>query len=128
MLYPAASRPTATTVPLSTLAVPDTCTGELIAVLASGLSMMIFLLPGIAVAAVTGSDELAGVALVLADGEVPALAEALADGDPLSSTNVGVLSPPHPASTPHTRTGSPAPNPLMTTELGALYGALAMGH
>jgi len=107
--------------------VPDTCTGELIAVLASGLSMMIFTLWGIAVAAVTGSDELAGVALVVADGEVPALAEALADGDPLSSTKVVVLSPPHPASTAHTRTVSPAPNPFMTTELGALYVALAMG-
>ena len=122
---PAASSTTATTVPLSTLAVPDTWTGELIAVLASGLSMMIFRSPGIAVAAVAGSDELAGVVLVLADGEAPAFVEALAD--PLSMTNVVVLLPPHPASTTDTRTVSPAPNPFMTTELGALYVALAMG-
>ena len=38
--------------PLSTLAVPETSTGELIVVLASGLSMMIFRSPGIGVAAV----------------------------------------------------------------------------
>src|SRR6266550_3899759 len=83
---PAASRTTATTVPLSTLAVPETSTGELIVVLASGLSMMIFRSPGIAVAAVAGSAALVGVALALADGEAPALVEALAVGEPLSST------------------------------------------
>jgi len=97
--------------------VPDTSIGELIAVLASGLSMMIFTLPGMAVAAVAGSDELAGVALTGPDGEAPALVEALADGEPLSRTKVVVVSPPHPASIAVTRTISPAPNPFMTTEL-----------
>ena len=116
---PAASRTTATTVPLSTLAVPDTCTGEPIAVLESGLSMMIFEPSGIAVAAVAGSDEVVGVVEAFVEGEVPALAEAL--GEPLSSTKVVVVSPPHPASTTTTiRTDSPAPDPFMRTELGAL--------
>src|SRR6266550_59784 len=65
--FPAASRTTATTVPLSTLAVPATSTTELIVVLASGLSMMI-LLPSVGgVTAVVGSDELSG--------DVPALAD-----------------------------------------------------
>jgi hypothetical protein len=36
---------------LSTLAVPDTCTGEVIELLASGASMMILPPPGIGVAA-----------------------------------------------------------------------------
>ncbi len=115
---PPASSTTATTVPLSTLAVPDTSSGELIAVLESGLSMMIFSPSGIGVAAVTGSEEPAGVALAEVKGEAPALAEAL--GEPLSSTNVVVVSPPHPASTIATRTYSPAPNPFIRTELGAL--------
>jgi len=110
---PAASSTTATTVPLSTLAVPETGTGELIAVLESGLSMMIFSPSGIGVAAVTGSEELAGVALAEVEGEAPAVAE----GEPLSSTNVVVVSPPHPASTIAMRTYSPAPNPFIRTEL-----------
>src|SRR6266550_5787708 len=115
---PLASSTTATTVPLSTLAVPDTCRGELIAVLESGLSMMIFNPSGIGVAAVSGREELAGVALAVVEGEAPALAEAL--GEPLSSTNVVVLSPPHPANTTANATNSPAPNPFMRTELGAI--------
>ncbi len=82
--------------------------------------MMIFRLPAMGVAAVMGSAVLTGVALALTDAEVPALAEALADGDPLSSTKVVVLSPPHPASTTAIRTISPAPIPFMTLELGAL--------
>jgi len=98
---------------LSTLAVPDTCTGELIEVLASGLSMMIFEPSGIGVAAVAGSVEPVGVALACAVVVAPALA--LAVGEPLSSTKVVVLSPPHPA---NTRQASPretaAPNPFMT--------------
>ena len=61
--------------------------------------MMTFRLPGIGVAAVLGSDELAGAALALVEGEAFAEEEALALGDPLSSTKVVVLSPPHPAST-----------------------------
>jgi hypothetical protein len=62
---------------------------------------------------VDGSDELAGAALALLEGE--ALAEApLALGDPLSSTKVVVLSPPHPASTNPIRAISPAPYPFMT--------------
>ena len=117
---PAASSTTATTVPLSTLAAPETWTGVLIEVLASGLSMMILMLPGMGVAAVAGSAALVGVALAPAEGEVPALVEALAEGDPLSSTLVVVLSPPHPASTTAIRTESPAPNPFISTELGAL--------
>jgi hypothetical protein len=93
--------------------VPDTRTGELIVVLASGLSMMIFRLSGIGVAAVTGSAELVGAALALA--EAVALALALADGEPLSSTKVVVLSPPHPANTRHAvARESAAPNPFMT--------------
>jgi predicted lipid-binding transport protein (Tim44 family) len=119
---PAASSTTATTVPLSTLAVPEIWTGELIVVLASGLSMMIFALSGIGVAAVAGRVALVGAALALAlaltEAEAAALAEAL--GEPLSSTKVVVLSPPHPASTTAIRTPSPAPNPFMRTELGAL--------
>jgi hypothetical protein len=98
---------------LSTLAVPEICTGELIAVFASGLSMMIFRVPGIGVAAVMGTSEPVGVALALAEAEAPALAEALAEGVPLSSTKVVVLSPPHPASTTAIRTDSPTPNPFI---------------
>src|SRR6266550_2165551 len=108
---PLASSTTATTVPLSTLAVPDTSSGELIAVLESGLSMMIFDPSGIGVAAVAGRLELAGVPLAVVEGEAPVLAEAL--GEPLSSTNVVVLSPPHPANTTANARKSPAPNPFM---------------
>jgi hypothetical protein len=93
---PAASRTTATTVPLSTLAVPEIATGELIALLPSGLSMMIFRLLRMGVAAVVGSDELAGEALAPVDGEALPDAE-LAAGDPLCSTKVVVLSPPQAA-------------------------------
>ena len=113
---PPASSTTATTDPLSTLAVPDTWTGELIPVLESGLSMMILRPSGMGVAAVVGREELAAEAL--ADVEAPALAEAL--GEPLSNTNVVEVSPPQPASTTATRTYSPAPNPFIRTELGAL--------
>jgi hypothetical protein len=98
---------------LSTLAVPDTWTGDVIVVLASGLSMMIFRLSGIGVAAVTGSVVLAGLALAWAEDVAPALA--LAVGDPLSTTKVVVLSPPHPANTRQARPReSAAPNPFMT--------------
>jgi len=79
---PLASRTTATTVPLSTLAVPATSTGELIAVPPSGLSMMILKLLAIGVAAVLGREELAGEAFV----EAEALAEADVVGDSLCST------------------------------------------
>jgi hypothetical protein len=63
---------------LSTLAVPNTWTGELIALLASGLSMMIFRLgSAIGVAAVAGSVALVGAALALGlaltEAEAPAL-------------------------------------------------------
>src|SRR2546425_7273157 len=71
---PPASSTTATTVPLSTLAVPAISTGELMAVPPSGLSMMILKLSGMGVAAVVGSDEPAGDPLVDA--------EALAEGEP----------------------------------------------
>jgi hypothetical protein len=108
---PDASRTKATTVPLSTLAVPETSTGEPIAVLASGLSMMILRLPAIGVAAVVGSDELAGEALVPADGEALADAE-VAAGDPLDKTNVVLLSPPQPASASPEATMINAPIPF----------------
>jgi hypothetical protein len=99
---------------LSTLAAPETWTGELIVVLASGLSMMIFPPPGIGVAAVVGSAELAGAGLAPLEGEAFADEEA-ADGDPLSSTKVVVLSPPHPASAADaTPTTSTTPNPFNT--------------
>src|SRR5438128_8724836 len=100
--------------PLVTLAVPETSTGELIAVAASGLSMMTFRLPGMGVAAVAGSEERGGWALALALALVEAWADAPAVGDPLSSTKVVVLSPPHPASAanaiPNSRT---TPNPFI---------------
>jgi hypothetical protein len=101
---------------LSTLAVPETCTGELIAVLASGLSMMIFTLgSAIGVTAVAGRVEGAGVAPGLADALVLGLAEALGAGVPVSSTNVVVLSPPHAANARHAvPTTSAAPNLFMT--------------
>jgi hypothetical protein len=90
--------------------------------------MMIFRLgSAIGVAAVAGSVALVGAALALGlaltEAEAPALAEVL--GEPVSSTKVVVLvlSPPHPASTTAIRTDSPAPNPFITTELGALYVA-----
>ena len=79
---------------------------------------MIFEPSRIGVAAVAGSVEPVGVALGWAEVVAPALA--LAVGEPLSSTNVVVLSPPHPASTTAIRTLSPAPIPFMRTELGAL--------
>jgi hypothetical protein len=84
--------------------------------------MMIFTLSGIGVAAVAGSVALVGVALalVLALTEPEALALAEALGEPVSNTKVVVLSPPHPANTTAIRTPSPAPNPFMRTELGAL--------
>ena len=84
--FPPASKTTATTVPLSTLAAPETWIGELIAVLASGLSMMIFEPSGMGVAAVVGSVEPAGVALAPGEAEALALADVPAAGDPLSST------------------------------------------
>src|SRR2546430_10399164 len=59
---PPASSTTATTDPLSTLAVPDTWTGELIPVLESGLSMMVLRPSGMGVAAVVGRGGLAGAA------------------------------------------------------------------
>jgi hypothetical protein len=84
------------------------------AVLASGLSIMILRLPGIGVGAVVGSVDPDGVAEALAEAEALADADAPA-GDPLSSTKVVVLSPPHPASaadaSPATRT---TPNPFIT--------------
>jgi hypothetical protein len=104
---------------LSTLAAPDTWTGELIAVLASGLSMMIFRLSGIGVAAVVGSEELAGEAPALAEGEALADAEA-AVGDPLSSTKVVVLSPPHPdRAAPISAVNRTTPNPFITLSNGS---------
>jgi hypothetical protein len=100
---------------LSTLAVPDTWTGELIVVLAFGLSMMIFRLSGIAVAAVAGSVELAGEALALAEALLPAFAEALALGVPVSSTKLVVLSPPQAARPRHAvPTTNAAANLFMT--------------
>jgi hypothetical protein len=99
---------------LSTLAVPETWTGELIVVLASGLSMMIFPPPGIGVAAVVGSVELAGAGLAPVEGEAFA-DEAAAVGDPLSSTKLVVLSPPHPASAADASTANrTTPNPFNT--------------
>jgi hypothetical protein len=98
---------------LSTLAVPETSTDALIVVLASGLSMMIFPPSGIGVAAVVGSEELSGEAAALAD------AEALAEGEPAvgdapESTNVVVLSLPHPAiATAVTLTSRPVKNPFI---------------
>ena len=111
---PEASSTTATTVPLSTLAVPETSTGELIALLPSGLSMMIFRFLGIGVAAVMGREEVSGEVLVAADGE--ALAEAaLAVGVPLVKTYVVVLSPPHPAiAIAATPTSNPTLNPFIS--------------
>src|SRR5256714_4910381 len=110
--FPAASRTTATTVPLSTLAVPATSTAELIVVLESGLSMMI-LLPSVGgVTVVVGSEE--GDPEVPADGEALAEGE-LAAGEPLSCTKVVTLSPPHPAIASATMlTNTPAANPLMS--------------
>jgi hypothetical protein len=105
--------------PLVTLAVPETVTGEPTAVLASGLSMLIFSAPGMGVAAVLGSEELAGVALVLARAE--AEAEALADalGESLGSTKVVVLSLPHAASAAEAATNSrTTPNPFITLSNG----------
>ena len=108
---PPASSTTATTVPLSTLAVPATSTGELMAVPPSGLSMMILKLFGIGVAAAPGRGELAGEAF----GEAEALAEFDAVGDSDCSTYVVPPSLPHPA-TP--RQASPrisaVPNPFKT--------------
>jgi hypothetical protein len=105
---------------LSTLAVPETGTGELIVVLASGLSMMIFRLPAMGVAAVVGSEELAGAALVLADAEAEAFGDApLAVGDPLSSTKVVVLSPPQPDSATATNAANMTPNPFITLSNGS---------
>jgi hypothetical protein len=90
------------------------------AVLASGLSMMIFKPPAIGVAAVFGSDELAGVALALPLALTEALADADAVGDPLSRTKLVVLSPPQPASeadaSPTNRT---TPNPFITLSNGS---------
>src|SRR5437879_13788303 len=85
------------------------------AVLESGLSMMIFRPPAMGVAAVVGSDEPVDAALALAEAE--AFGDApLADGDPLSSTKLVVLSPPHPvsaaAASPANRTTPPPFIPL----------------
>jgi hypothetical protein len=103
--------------PLVTLAVPETVTGEPTAVLASGLSMLIFSAPGMGVAAVLGSEELAGVALVLARAEAEALADAL--GESLGSTKVVVLSLPHAASAAEAATNSrTTPNPFITLSNG----------
>jgi hypothetical protein len=81
---------------------------------------MIFKPPSIGVAAVFGSEELAGAALALALTE--ALADAEAVGDPLSTTKVVVLSPPHPhrvtATSPTNRT---TPNPFITLLLGRAH-------
>jgi hypothetical protein len=102
---------------LVTLAVPETVTGEPTAVLASGLSMLIFSAPGMGVAAVLGSEELAGVALVLARAEAEALADAL--GESLGSTKVVVLSLPHAASAAEAATNSrTTPNPFITLSNG----------
>jgi hypothetical protein len=101
-------------VPLSTLAVPATSTGELIVLLASGLSMKTLLPSSGGVTAVVGSEELSGEAPPPADGEALAEPE-LAVGDPLDSTNVVVLSPPHPAiASAAMLTNTPTPNPFMT--------------
>src|SRR5256886_10394330 len=56
---PLASRTTATTVPLSTLAVPATSTGELMAGAPSGLSMVVFELFRLGVGAAGGREKLA---------------------------------------------------------------------
>jgi hypothetical protein len=87
--------------------------------------MMIFKLPGIGVAAVLGSVELAGAALALADAE--ALGDAaLAVGDPLSSTNVVELSPPHPAiAADDSTTNRTTPNPFNTLTGRAHYSSRA---
>ena len=107
---PLASRTTATTVPLSTLAVPATSTGELTAVPPSGLSMMILKLFRMGVAAVVGSEELAGDPSV----EAEALAEGdPADGDSDCSTYVVPPSLPHPANPrPVSPRISATPNPF----------------
>ena len=109
---PPASSTTATTVPLSTLAVPVTSTGELMAVPPSGLSMMILKLLGMGVAALAGSDELAGNPFV--DAEALAEGEP-AEGDSVWSTYVVPPSLPHPAAP---RQASPrisaVPNPFKT--------------
>src|SRR5947209_5177164 len=87
------------------------------AVLESGLSMMIFRSPAMGVAAVVGSDEPVDAALAEAEafGDAP-----LADGDPLSSTKLVVLSPPHPvsaaAASPANRT---TPSPFITLSNGS---------
>jgi hypothetical protein len=88
------------------------------AVLASGLSMMIFKVGSvIGVTAVAGSEEIVGVAPGAAEGLVPAFAEALADGDPVSSTKVVVLSPPHAARARHVVATDSAANNLFMTPL-----------
>jgi hypothetical protein len=85
--------------------------------------MMIFKLPGMGVAAVLGSVELAGAALALADALGDA---ALAVGDPLSSTNVVELSPPHPAiAADDSTTNRTTPNPFNTLTGRAHYSSRA---
>ena len=108
---PLASFTTATIAPLATLAVPETCTGELMAVPPSGLSMTIRSPFGIGVTAVVGSEDDAGEAAELADAEA---ADEELDAEALESTNVVLLSPPQPERTVAITT-SPLTAMLFTT-------------
>ncbi|HEY9288034.1 MAG TPA: hypothetical protein VIT43_08435 [Candidatus Dormibacteraeota bacterium] len=107
--------------PLSTLAVPEISTGELTALLPSGLSMMMRRLFGIGVADVAGSEE-GDDALGLVDVAPLALGEADAVDVPCS-TNVVVLSPPHAASN-NMQTAS-SPNPIRFTRPSTLMNTPA---
>jgi hypothetical protein len=84
---PAESSTTATTVPLSTLAAPETWTGELIEVLASGVSMMIRPPRGIGVAAAPDWEVGEGLGLAPAAGDPEAALDALPEGEFVWSTN-----------------------------------------
>jgi hypothetical protein len=81
---------------LATLAAPETWRGEVIELLASGLSMMILPPPGIGVASTpVAPEEVAGVAEVAADALADAEAEA--DAELVVRTKLVLLSPPHAA-------------------------------
>lgn len=106
--------------PLATLAAPETATGELMLLLASGLSMMILLPPGIGVAEVAvDPEDAAGEALAPEDAFADAEADAKADGLEVLSTKFVLLSPPQAA--------SPLANMTPTPAISALFMVQSVG-
>lgn len=112
---PLASSTTATTVPLSTLAVPETSTGELMGLLPSGLSMMMRSPPAMGVAEAAGCADVFEVSELVAVGET--VAEAVGEPGVLPPwTKVVMLSPPQ-ALKPNATSASRIARPLFVTAL-----------